>query len=175
MSAVISSAGRNRMEILTERNARTPKSKKPFQNSSRVSGSGRSKARNSPRPRAAEMVGSSRCSCLKSIQKIRAYFGGVFNQVFFLDDLKIVRRTHHVGEVSAPGRIQPAGKAKCVVLYFVQPRTSHDATHLRFFPKREQIWQNVEVFAAPVAAGHGYAALHFVKDQKDLVLIANRS
>src|SRR5437762_2916694 len=59
--AVRSSAGRKRIELSPERRVSRPRSKKPFQNSSRVFGSGRSNARNSPRPRAAEIIGSSRC------------------------------------------------------------------------------------------------------------------
>src|SRR5947207_3257726 len=53
--AVISSAGRKRIEFSPERRVKTPRSKKPCQNSSRVFGSGKSKARNNPRPRAAEI------------------------------------------------------------------------------------------------------------------------
>src|SRR5205809_324707 len=60
-SAVISSAGRKRSEFSPERSVKTPRSKKPCQNSSRVLASGKSKARNRPRPRAAESSGSSRC------------------------------------------------------------------------------------------------------------------
>src|SRR5437867_7357614 len=60
-SAVMSSGGRNRIEFSPDRSVSTPRSKRPFQNSSRVFASGRSKARNSPRPRAAEISGSSFC------------------------------------------------------------------------------------------------------------------
>src|SRR5262249_18235756 len=60
-SAVMSSAGRKRIEFSPERSVKTPRSKNPCQNSSRVFGSGRSNARNTPRPRAAVMSGSSVC------------------------------------------------------------------------------------------------------------------
>src|SRR5437660_8044203 len=60
-SVVMSSGGRNRIEFSPERSVSTPRSKKPFQNASRVLASGRSKARNSPRPRAAEISASSFC------------------------------------------------------------------------------------------------------------------
>src|SRR6266480_1198134 len=60
-SAVMSSGGRNRIEFSPERSVSTPRSKKPFQNCTRVFASGKSKARNSPRPRAAEISGSSFC------------------------------------------------------------------------------------------------------------------
>src|SRR5207245_10698719 len=54
-SALILSAGRNRIEFSPERRVKTPRSKKPCQNCSRVFASGRSNARNNPRPRAAEI------------------------------------------------------------------------------------------------------------------------
>src|SRR5205085_3529882 len=56
--AVISSAGRKRIERSPERNVSTPRSNKPFQNRSRVSPSGKSNARNNPRPRTAVIIGS---------------------------------------------------------------------------------------------------------------------
>src|SRR6266436_7960890 len=57
-SAVMSSAGRKRIDRSPERNVNTPRSNRPFQNLSRVSASGRSNASNNPRPRTAEIVGS---------------------------------------------------------------------------------------------------------------------
>src|SRR5436190_419666 len=60
-SAVMSSAGRNRIERSPERKVKTPRSNNPFQNFSRVSPSGRSNASIKPRPRTAEIVGSYRC------------------------------------------------------------------------------------------------------------------
>src|SRR5438105_8872744 len=56
--AVMSSAGRKRIEQSPDRNVSTPRSNNPFQNLSRVSPSGRSNARNNPRPRTAVIIDS---------------------------------------------------------------------------------------------------------------------
>src|SRR6266404_1242342 len=61
-SAVMSSAGRKRIEFSPERSVSTPASNKPFHISSRALASGRSKARNIPRPRTALMKSNSFCS-----------------------------------------------------------------------------------------------------------------
>jgi hypothetical protein len=37
------------------------------------------------------------------IEKIGADFRGVLDQIFLFDDAQIMRRAHHVGEISAPG------------------------------------------------------------------------
>src|SRR6266516_6895989 len=62
-----------------------------------------------------------------------------------------------------------------VVFDFVDTRTCHHAADLRLFPKCEQIGLNIEMFAAPIATSHPHAALHFVENEKDVVLVANRS
>ena len=54
-------------------------------------------------------------------------------------------------------------------------RAGHHSAYLRFLPKRQQIGQHVEMFAAPVASRCAHAALHFVEDEKDIVLVANLS
>src|SRR5207244_10205809 len=73
-SALISSAGRKRIEFSPERSVKTPRSKKPCQNCSRVLASGKSKARNRPRPRAAEISGSSRCNSRSRSRKYATTF-----------------------------------------------------------------------------------------------------
>src|SRR3984893_11460252 len=60
-SSVVSSAGRKRIDCSPERNVSTPRSNKPFHISSRVFASGRSKARNIPRPRTALTKSNSLC------------------------------------------------------------------------------------------------------------------
>src|SRR6266516_1268751 len=62
-----------------------------------------------------------------------------------------------------------------VVFDFVDTRTCHHAADLRLFPKCEQIGLNIEMFAAPIATSHPHAALHFVENEKDIVLVAHRS
>ena len=172
-SPVISSAGRNRIEFSPERSVRTPRSKKPFQNSSRVFASGRSKARNSPRPRAAEISRLFALQVAQLIQKICAHFRGVLHQMFFFDDAQKMGRAHHVREISAPGRIQSAGQAKRIVFHFIETRPGHHPAYLRFFSKRQQVGHHIEMFAAPVATRCAHAALHFVEDEKHVVFVAN--
>src|SRR4051812_25356012 len=45
----------------------------------------------------------------QSIEEIGTYFRSVLDQTFLLDNAQIMRRAHHIGEVSAPCRIQTAG------------------------------------------------------------------
>src|SRR5262249_30903347 len=66
------------------------------------------------------------------IQEIRTNFSGVLNQPFLLDDAQIMRRAHHISEVSAPRRIQTARQAKRVVFHFINPRAGHHTADLRF-------------------------------------------
>src|SRR6266545_4089109 len=64
---------------------------------------------------------------------------------------------------------------KCLVCDFIETRTGHHPADLRLFPKREQIWHDTKMFAAPVATGCAHAALHLVEDQKDIGFVANLS
>ena len=65
----MSSAGRKRIALSPDFKTRTPRSKRPFQNSSRVFGSGRLKAMKRPRPRTADTIGSSRCNSCNDFRK----------------------------------------------------------------------------------------------------------
>ena len=78
-----------------------------------------------------------------------------------------------VGEVAAPGRADAAGEAEAVVLDLVQARPGHDAADLGFLAEDQQVGQHVEMLAAPVPAGNAHAALDFVEDEQEVVLVAN--
>src|SRR5205823_9448712 len=39
--------------------------------------------------------------------------------------------------------------------------------------KREQIRHNVEMFAAPIAAGRAHPALHFIEDKEDVIFVTD--
>src|SRR4029453_17406303 len=96
-SAVISRGGRNRIEFSPDRSVSTPRSKKPFQNSSRVFASGRSKARNNPRPRAAEIRGSSCCKARSCSRKYPPTFPAFSTRCSFsMMRRKCVERTMSV-------------------------------------------------------------------------------
>src|SRR4029453_10046197 len=95
--------------------------------------------------------------------------------MLLLDDAEKMSRTHHIGVVAAPRRVQPAGQAKRVVFHFIDTRAGHYPAHLRFFSERQQIGHDIEMFAAPVATGGTHAALHLVKNEKDIVFVANLS
>src|SRR5438046_1230502 len=43
------------------------------------------------------------------IEEISTHFACVLHEMLFLDDAQVMGRAHHIGEISAPGRIQPAG------------------------------------------------------------------
>src|SRR2546423_1847427 len=79
-----------------------------------------------------------------------------------------------IGDPASSG-VQAAGYAKGVVFDFVETRSGHHAADLRLLSKRQQIGNNVEMFAAPIATSRAHAALHLVENEKDVVLVANRS
>src|SRR6266481_8431851 len=43
------------------------------------------------------------------LEEICAYLRGVLHKMLLLDNAQVMRRAHHVGEISAPGGIQTAG------------------------------------------------------------------
>src|SRR5436190_8312587 len=104
---------------------------------------------------------------------MRTNLGSVRDEILFFDDTQEMSRTHHIGEISTPGRVEPAGQTESVVLNFIQSRSGHDAACLHFFPESHQVWLHVKMLATPIATGRSHAALHFVEDEKHLVLIAD--
>src|SRR5438132_14010773 len=84
-----------------------------------------------------------------------------------------MRRTHHVGKITAPGRVQPTRQTKGVVLYFIETRTGHYAADLRLLAEGHDVGQHITVFATPIPAGCAHAALYFNKDEENLRLVEN--
>ena len=109
----------------------------------------------------------------KSLEEILAHCPARSRRVFLFDDSKEMRRAHQVGEIAAPGRVDPAGQAEthCLSPHRAAGRPSRRRPAP--FSKGQQIGHNIEMFAAPVPAGRAHAALHFVEDEKHFVLVAN--
>src|SRR5437762_13448710 len=95
--------------------------------------------------------------------------------MLLFDDAEKMSRAYHICEISAPSRVQPAGYAKRIVFHFIDARSGHHPAHLSLLPKRQQIGQNIEMFAAPITTRRTHAALHFVEDEQNVVFVANFS
>src|SRR5438132_11051015 len=79
-----------------------------------------------------------------------------------------MRRTHHVGKITAPGRVQPTRQTKGVVLYFIETRTGHYAADLRLLAEGHDVGQHIKVFARPIPAGWAHAEMYFIKDEENV-------
>ena len=53
-----------------------------------------------------------------------------------LDELQQAAGSHHVGEVAAPGRVDPSRGAKDVLVDLIHPPAGHDAPELDFLAER---------------------------------------
>src|ERR1043166_9689077 len=107
------------------------------------------------------------------IEKLAPGRLGIFYQFFAINNFKAMRGANHIDQISAPGRIDPARQPENIRRDLVQSRSSHDAAHLRFFSKHEQIRNDLEMLATPGATGRAEAGLHFIEDQKNFVFITN--
>ena len=56
-----------------------------------------------------------------------------------LDDLEDAPRPHHVGEVAAPGGVDPRRDGEHVVGHLVDPAAGHDAADLRLLAERDDV------------------------------------
>jgi len=72
-----------------------------------------------------------------------------------------------------PRGVNAAWLPEAVFGHFIQAWPGHDATDLRLFAEGEQVRQYIEVLTAPVAASCAHAALHFIENQEQIVLVAN--
>src|ERR1051326_4652756 len=84
-----------------------------------------------------------------------------------------MRRADVIREISTPRGADPAGQAETIVFNLINPGAGHHSAHLRFLAEHQQIRQHTKMFAAPIPPRNSHSALHFIKNQPNLVLIAN--
>ena len=97
--------------------------------------------------------------------------GRVLDEPFLGDDLEVPRTADHVGQVAAPGRVDPAGQLEDVVLHLLDPARDHDAAHLQLLPEGHDVRLEAEVLMRPHRPRHTDAGLDLVDDEQSLVRV----
>ena len=116
----------------------------------------------------------SRATAAQVVEQPLAEHRGPLDQPLGLDHLEVAPRAHHVGEVAAPGRVDPRGHAEHVVGHLVDPPAGHDPADLQLLAERDDVRLHAELLVGPRGAGHAAAGLHLVEHEQRVVLVAQR-
>ena len=103
-----------------------------------------------------------------------AHHARVLDQLVFLDDLEEALETHHVGEVPAPGGVDPGLRLEDVVRLVVDLRSHQTPAGLGLLAEGEGVGLEAVVLVSPDLAGEADAGLHFVDDEEAVARIRDR-
>jgi len=109
---------------------------------------------------------------LQALQQLRSPHLGGLEQVVGFDDFQDPACPHHVGEVAAPGGVDPGRNAEDVVRHLVHPSAGHHAADLQLLAERDDVRFDVLPLVGPRLAGQASAGLHLVHDEQGVVAVA---
>ena len=91
--------------------------------------------------------------------------------MILLDDLQVALAAYHVHQITTPGGIKATGGVEDVVGHLIHARPRDDTANLSFFAKGDDVRLDPHVLDGPHFAGSAHAALYFVHDEQEVVLI----
>ena len=98
----------------------------------------------------------------------------IFHQTLFIHNLQHHCCAYHVNQVAAKRRVQPTWYMKNILSHFVDACTRDKTADMEFLSECHHI-RFYKIFVRPHFSGDAHADLYFVKNQHDIVFIAESS
>ncbi len=101
-----------------------------------------------------------------------AQFRGPRDEAVALDHLENAPGAHHVGQPTAPRRVDARSHAEDVVTHQVDSAAGHDPADLGLLAERHDVGLEAELRVRPGGSGDADARLDLVEDEQGVVLVA---